>query len=76
MPDIKRITLEKPFEVRINGKKMVLTISNESAGSEFGIISSVSPVGETLLGKEIGNKGQIKLPNNKTAEYIIIKIFD
>jgi transcription elongation factor GreA len=68
------VQLGNVVTVEVDGKKKKFQIlgSSETDPTQ-GIISRNSPIGEALLGREVGEEVEVKLPA-KTVIYKILKI--
>lgn len=68
------IQVGSTIEVEKNGQKMTYTIvGSKEANPSTGLISNESPLGQSFLGKKVGEKSIVTLPNG-TTEYQIISI--
>ena len=70
-----KVRLGHKVTVEVNGNKKILQIlGSAETNPAAGIISQSSPIGEALLGEKVGEVVDVKLANNKTIQYKIIKI--
>jgi transcription elongation factor GreA len=70
-----KVRLGHTVTVEVNGNKKTLQIlGSTETNPGAGVISQNSPIGEALLGETVGETVEVKLANNKTIQYKIIKI--
>ena len=76
MPEQNSITIGSKVRIKLNEDiKIVQIVGSAEVDAKKGKISYLSPLGEALLGKSIGEELLISLGNGKTLAVKILDIF-
>jgi transcription elongation factor GreA len=70
------ITIGSKIVIRLNGAiKQFQIVGSADVDSDQGKISYLSPVGEAVLGRKVGEEFEITLPSKKKLICKLIKVF-
>ncbi|OGY44607.1 MAG: hypothetical protein A2731_00900 [Candidatus Buchananbacteria bacterium RIFCSPHIGHO2_01_FULL_39_8] len=72
----KEITIGSKIIIEINGQiKNLQIVGSADVDVNHGKISYLSPIGESLLGRKVGEIVEVKLANGKVIKTRIVKIY-
>jgi len=68
------VSMGSEVEIELGGSRDKYTLVNElESDPGKGKISDVSPIGMALIGKKVGDEGEIELPNGK-VKFRVVKV--
>lgn len=71
----QEVTIGSKIKVKLNGEIKELEIVGSADVNVFnGKISYLSPIGEALLGRKVGEVFKIKLPSGKVVEGKVVEV--
>ena len=77
LSDRQAITIGSKIVISLNGKiKEFQIVGSAEVDPSQGKISYLSPIGESVLGRKVGERFEIELPNGKQLNCQVIKVLN